>query len=79
MRRARHQDRRQRGWAESGRLRRGLAVQDHHGRGGGHDETGSHGRGQAPATGEALLLASIDRDAYRASALENTYLDDLQP
>ncbi len=34
---------------------------------------------EAPATGEALLLASIDRDAYRASALENTYLDDLQP
>ena len=34
---------------------------------------------EAPATGEALLLATIDRGAYRASALENTYLDDLQP
>ena len=34
---------------------------------------------QAPAEGEALLFADLDRSAYAASAAENTYLADLQP
>ncbi|HTV71394.1 MAG TPA: carbon-nitrogen hydrolase family protein [Rhizobiaceae bacterium] len=33
---------------------------------------------EAPAEGEALLIADLDRRAYRASAEENTYLTDLR-
>lgn len=33
---------------------------------------------EAPAEGEALLVADLDRGAYQASAEENTYLTDLR-
>jgi predicted amidohydrolase len=33
---------------------------------------------EAPAEGEALLVADLDRRAYRSSAEENTYLTDLR-